>query len=141
MYLKPTNPCRVFISHATGDLAFARALATDLLEAGYQVFLDDWSIELGEDIIAKISQGIEASKAMIPLISEAFLSSVFCRDEWTAYYMSFAKEQPDSIYPVILDDSQPPALLASKKYARIREDRDYQQFLEPLLRSLKRQSY
>ncbi len=126
----------IFISHATNDLAFARAMATDLMEAGYSVFLDDWSIDLGEDIISRISDSLDSSHSLIMLISESYLKSVFCNDEWTAFYISFAKERKDSIYPVILDESRPPALLASKKYIRINNSNDYRNFLEKLLRAL-----
>jgi hypothetical protein len=44
IYTAPSNSSKVFISHANEDTEFARMLATDLKTAGYDFFLDDWSI-------------------------------------------------------------------------------------------------
>lgn len=59
------NKTEVFISHSSVDLAFSRAIATDLMDAGFSVFLDDWSINIGERIFEKISTGLRESKALI----------------------------------------------------------------------------
>ena len=119
MHLKPSHLVSVFISHSSSDLEFSRCLATDLKEIAYDVFLDDWSIELGENIVEKINTGLEASKVLIPVISKDFLSSVFCKDEWTSFYMRFAKSKQDAIMPVIIDDVDVPAILASRKYYKL----------------------
>lgn len=50
------NKTEVFISHSSVDLAFSRAIATDLMDAGFSVFLDDWSINIGERIFEKSAQ-------------------------------------------------------------------------------------
>lgn len=43
----------VFISHSSTDSIIARSFATDLMDAGYSVFLDDWSIDVGDRIYEK----------------------------------------------------------------------------------------
>ncbi|MBQ8163485.1 MAG: toll/interleukin-1 receptor domain-containing protein [Clostridia bacterium] len=67
----------IFISHAGQDLHIARALATNLIDDGFSVFLDDWSIDFGENIISRISEAIEESHSLIMLISEDYLRSIF----------------------------------------------------------------
>lgn len=81
----------IFISHASQDLYIARALATDLINDGFSVFLDDWSVDLGENIISRISDAIDESHSLIMLISSDYLRSTYCSDEWTSFYMRYSK--------------------------------------------------
>ena len=138
VYTEPSDSFSIFISHASEDLGFACALATDLKEAGYNFFLDDWSIELGENIFHRIGEGIDTSSALIPIISRSFIKSVFCLDEWTSYYNKFAKSRPNSIYPVVIDDSDVPVLLSARKYIRVKDGMDYRRYLDLLLKALKK---
>jgi hypothetical protein len=138
VYAAPNGTAKVFISHAKEDLALARTLATDLKASGYDFFLDDWSIELGENIAHEISVGIDTSSALIPIISSHFIKSVFCLDEWTSYYNKFAKLRPNSIYPIIIGNSTVPSLLAARKYIRFESADDYGPYLDRLLKGLKK---
>ena len=131
------NQC-VFISHASKDLVFARCIATDLLNAGFAVFLDDWSIDVGDRIFDKISRGLTDSNALIMVISENYLKSVCCNDEWSAFYNKAIHMENCRIYPIIIDNSDPPMLLSQIKYLRINQE-DYSEGLSALLKALKRQ--
>lgn len=128
----------VFISHSSVDLAFSRAIATDLMDAGFSVFLDDWSIDIGERIFEKISTGLHESKALIMVISKDYLESVCCTDEWGAFYGKALHDPSCVIYPIIIDESAPPALLSQIKYLRFTGD-EYSSALSKLLKSLKKQ--
>lgn len=137
-YLQKEKDMKVFISHATRDLEFARALATDIMDKGYNVFLDDWSIDLGENIINKINEGLEESQILIPIISESFIESVFCLDEWTSFYMRFAKTRQNSILPLLIDETDIPTLLSAIKYFRFTDGESYRKFLTQLGKALKK---
>jgi len=137
-YLQKEKNMKIFISHASQDLTFARCLATDIMEKGYDVFLDDWSIDLGENIINKINEGLEESQILIPIISKNFLKSVFCLDEWTSFYMRFAKIKKQSIVPLIIDDSDIPSIMSAIKYCRAKDGYSYQSFLSQLISTLKK---
>ncbi|MCQ4023217.1 MULTISPECIES: toll/interleukin-1 receptor domain-containing protein [unclassified Ruminococcus] len=126
------------MSHSTSDLAFSRALTTDLMDAGFSVFLDDWSIEIGERIFEKISAGLHESKALIMIISKDYLESVCCKDEWGAFYGKALYDKSCIIYPIIIDDSAPPTLISQIKYLRFNGD-EYSSGLSTLLKSLERQ--
>lgn len=132
------NKTEVFISHSSVDLAFSRAIATDLMDAGFSVFLDDWSINIGERIFEKISTGLCESKALIMIISKDYLKSVRCTDEWGAFYGKALHDKSCVIYPIIIDDSAPPALISQIKYLRFNGD-EYASALSTLLRSLRKQ--
>ena len=137
MYLKPRSKIQVFISHATNDLTFARSLATDLAVAGFSFFLADWSINLGENIILRIEEGLEESSALVIIVSQEFLESCFCRDEWTAYYNRFSSKVNNPIFPLIIDDSKVPTLLSARKYAHCRNGHEYHKGLTKLLYALR----
>lgn len=139
MYSDPREPYQVFISHATADMTFAKALATDLTEAGYQVFLDDWSIDLGENLWQKIGEGITQARYLIPIISKNFMRSVFCLDEWSSFYAKFSVDKQNGIMPVIIDDSEVPMILASRKYFKLVEGHQYDELLLALNRAMKHQ--
>lgn len=126
----------VFISHASRDICIARALATDLINDGFPVFLDDWSVDLGENVISHISDAILGSHSLIMLISKDYLKSTYCSDEWTSFYMKYRKTKNNSIYPIIIDESDPPALLSAIKYARTNGMDNYQEAYDALLHAI-----
>lgn len=128
----------VFISHSSIDLAFSRAIATDLMDAGFSVFLDDWSIDIGERIFEKISTGLCESKALIMVISKDYLKSVCCTDEWCSFYGKALHDKNCVIYPIIIDNSSPPTLISQIKYLRFNTG-EYASALSVLLKSLNRQ--
>lgn len=137
-FLQKEKNMKVFISHASKDLQFARCLATDIMGNGYDVFLDDWSIDLGENIIGRINEGLEESKILIPIISQNFLESVFCMDEWTSFYMRFAKIKKQSIIPLVIDNSEVPSIMSAIKYFRMLDDSTYPSFIFQLMKRLKK---
>lgn len=108
------------------------------MDAGYSVFMDDWSVEIGERIFEKISTGLHESKALVMIISEDYLSSVCCKDEWGAFYGKALHDQSWVFYPIIVDDSTSPTLISQIKYLRFRGD-EYSANLSILLKSLTKQ--
>ena len=131
---------KIFISHSSKDLHIARALATDFINDGFSVFLDDWSIDLGENIISRISDEIEESHSLVMLISEDYLSSAYCKDEWTLFYMRYRNTKKNSRYPILINEAEPPALLSAIKYARIKEMENYQEVYIQLIKAIKKHS-
>ena len=93
---------------------------------------------IGERIFEKISTGLCESKALIMIISKDYLKSVCCTDEWGAFYGKALHDKSCVIYPIIIDDSVPPALISQIKYLRFNDD-EYTSALSTLLRSLRKQ--
>lgn len=129
---------QIFISHSKKDLCFARTLSTDLINAGYKVFLDDWSIDIGDRIHDKINENLESCEALIMIISDDYIQSTYCSDEWSAFYKKAASDKKRMLYPIIMDDSEPPLLISTLKYARVKTEENYNEFLNKLLKALKK---
>lgn len=128
----------VFISHSSTDSIIARSIATDLMDAGYSVFLDDWSIDVGDRIFEKINQGLENSSGLIMIISQSYLQSICCNDEWSSFYNKSLHTKNCRVYPIIIDESNPPVLLNQIKYLRFDRE-NYSIGLSSLLKALKKQ--
>jgi hypothetical protein len=80
----------VFISHASPDKErFVVPLAESLHARGVKVWLDKWTIELGDSIAASISEGLRQSRFGIVVLSKAFFSRSWPKKELGAL---FAKE-------------------------------------------------
>lgn len=134
--LTDSQKANVFISHASIDLSRAACIASDLIEAGFSVFLDDWSINVGDRIFEMINNGLEKSTAFVMIISQDYLKSVCCNDEWAAFYGKTLHDEKCCIYPIIIDNSDPPRLLSQIKYLRTLDTPDY---IFQLIRSLHQQ--
>lgn len=127
----------VFISHSSKDDMFARMIALDVREKGYEIFLDDLSIGLGERIIQSISESLDRSVALIMLVSDSYNKSVFCNDEWQSFYMKYSKQRKSSIIPIMIGSAAPPALLSSIKYIRY-VDGNYDVIIDSVSKALRR---
>jgi len=85
----------VFLSHAGSDLATARELYVSLVELGAEVWMDDFSIELGQNIIREIDQGIASSQVGVVLVTPAVLAGRYwVEQEFTALLNSLEKVIP-----------------------------------------------
>ena len=72
----------IFISHASEDKKeIARPLAYALLQKGYNVFLDELAIKLGDSISDSINKGLSQAPNGIVIISPVFLSKNWTRAE------------------------------------------------------------
>jgi hypothetical protein len=71
----------LFLSHSSADKTFVRKLANDLGACEVDVWLDEWEIAPGDSIYQEISKGIQSSKYIALIISNAFLSSKWASEE------------------------------------------------------------
>lgn len=71
----------VFISHASEDKGdLVRPLATELRDAGLEVWYDEFELKLGDSLRRKIDAGIRQARFGIVVLSEAFFAK-----NWTQY--------------------------------------------------------
>jgi TIR domain len=73
-----------FVSYAAADVAWARWIAWELEEAGYRTILQDWDFGPGQNFIAAMQRASEQARAVAAVVSDAYLTSRFAQDEWTA---------------------------------------------------------
>jgi hypothetical protein len=66
----------VFLSHSSADKPVVRELAEQLRAAGLRVWFDEWLIQPGDLISAKIEEGLEHSAVLLFCMSaNAFVSA------------------------------------------------------------------
>ena len=75
------NPRQIFISHANQDATFARRLAQDLKEHGWQVWIAPDSIEPGEKWVEAINRGLEESGAFVLVVTGDAVQSRWVQSE------------------------------------------------------------
>jgi TIR domain len=111
-----SQPLRFFVTHSSKDVEFARRLGADLRASGLGGFLDIYSIQPGDDFVARINKGLEECDVFIPILSLDALKSPWCREEINAAVA--LSNQPSrqgrpSIISVLVEDcagAMPPLL-------------------------------
>jgi len=90
----------VFLSHASEDKDdVARPLALQLQERGLRVWYDEFELRIGDNLIAKLNAGINASRFGILVLSKDFFGK-----DWTEYELntleSLAVTEDYIIFPI-----------------------------------------
>ena len=109
--LAPNIAMRVFLSHSSRDKPAVEALARYLREQGIDVWLDKWEISPGDDIIARMNDGLLQADAGLIVFSAQSLESPWVKAEVsTLTYERIKSGQP--LIPVqVGDDAYIPPLL------------------------------
>jgi hypothetical protein len=78
----PEPGLRLFISHASEDKnALARPLAEALIDAGYRIWYDDFSLVAGDSVKEQIDRGLASCNYAIVILSKAFFSKHWPKEE------------------------------------------------------------
>ena len=107
----------VFLSHSSKDKPIAKRIATDLTQAGIDVWFDEWEIKVGDSISQKIQQALDAVDFVAVVLSSESLKSGWVEKEWQAKVGHEAQTRQTMILPLKVDDCPLPPLLRDKKYA------------------------
>jgi WD40 repeat protein len=104
----------IFISHSSGDRAFADELRDRLLAAGHRsLFLDydsAYGIPPGREWERELYAQLRACQAVVVLCSERSM-----RSPWVFAEVTQAKALGKQLFPLRLDDAEIPALIASQQ--------------------------
>ncbi|MFM7548523.1 MAG: toll/interleukin-1 receptor domain-containing protein [Cyanobacteriota bacterium] len=102
---------KVFLSHSSRDKPAVEALARYLRQEGIDAWLDKWEIGPGDDIIAKMNDGLEQADAGVIVFSAQSLQSPWVNAEVSSLtHERIKKGQP--LIPVQAgDDAYIPPLL------------------------------
>ena len=98
---KETEQNSIFISYGREvDVSyFVRQLKRDLEANGYAVWLDMESIPSGSDWHGAIGTGLQECSAIIPIITQKYVSSRFCMNE-----LYTADGDKKAIFPIMYED-------------------------------------
>lgn len=112
----------VFISHRGADTSEAERLATEIKNAGHQVWLDEWELNVGDSIIGKMNEGLEGATYVVLCLSAHGVTAPWMGREWMSTLAQQLNGRNVKLLPVRLTGGDPPAILADIKYADLVKD-------------------
>ena len=114
-----TAHTKVFLSHSSADADLARRLALDLRSANVDVWLDQWELGVGEEIVQSIEQGVDEAEFVIVLLTRASVASEWVDREWRLKVEKEAQNERIAVVPVRGEPCEIPDFLAQRSHADI----------------------
>ncbi len=128
---------KVFLSHNHADKEFVRRLASDLNAHGIKYWLDEAEMKIGDSLIQKISEGLTSANYFIIVLSPNSVNTPWVKNELEiALTLEISRSRQISILPVLIKDCEIPIFLTPKLYADFRNENDYENSFEKLVRSM-----
>lgn len=112
----------VFLSHSSKDKPVVRALAERLSSDGLRVWFDEWEIRPGNNIPAKIEQGLESSRLLVLCMSKHALGADWSALERQTFRFRDPLNKERRFIPLRLDDVVPTGSLAQFSYVDLRSE-------------------
>jgi hypothetical protein len=112
----------IFISHSTADTDVADRIATGLRTFGYKVWYAEWAIAPGDSIVAKIEEELAKTDILVILLSPNSIRSRWVQRELNATLMRQLSGQKVKVVPIMIAESDIPAILKDIKYIDMTQD-------------------
>ncbi len=112
----------LFLCHASEDKAFVDDLANYLDNLDIRLWYDKREIKVGDSIVARVNDGLEAASHLVIVLSKAGVEKPWVTRELSAALMKQLGDRSVSVLPVLRDDCRIPPLLADIRYADCRVD-------------------
>lgn len=109
----------IFVSHASDDSVVANKLAEHLRDAGHDTKVDTKELDLGDNAIAFINDGIAAAHTVIILFSKSTKDAKWQKLEIDAAVWNEVAQDGGRCIVVRLDDTQVPPVLGPKIYGTL----------------------
>jgi small GTP-binding protein len=106
----------VFLSHSSKDKAVVRAVAERLRTDGVQVWFDEWELKPGDNIHAKIEEGLEHSRVLILCMSAHAFDSDWAQLESGTFRFRDPLNRERRFIPLRLDNAPIKGSLAQFSY-------------------------
>ncbi len=126
----------IFLSHSHKDKSFARKLASDLSKLGIRVWLDEAEIKIGDSLIEKISSGIDEMEYVGAILSRHSVSSEWVKKELDIAMNQEIENRRVKVLPILIEDCQLPTFLEEKLFADFREERNYSDQRNKLVKAI-----
>jgi hypothetical protein len=126
----------VFLSHSAKDREFVVRLATDLAEAGLQVWLDQWNIRPGDSFAVAIEDAIKASRFLLIVMSPDYFQSAWTKQEWQYALADEIERGRVRLIPILYRDCEIPSMLRTKQWVDFRDKAQYRAVLDRLVHNL-----
>lgn len=126
----------IFLSYNHADKSFVRQLASDLQASGARVWVDEGEIRLGDSLIQKISQGLEAMDYVAVVLSPESVASSWVQKELEVAMAREINGRRIRVLPLLYRDCSMPSFLRDKLYADFRHPHGYSAGLALVLQRL-----
>ncbi len=126
----------VFISHSAKDREFVITLASDLAQAGINVWLDQWNIKVGDSFAQAIDEAIKESRFVLMVMSPDYFQSTWTRQEWQYGLANELQEKGIRLIPVLYRDCDIPPMLRTKQWVDFRDEKEYKIIVNRLVADL-----
>lgn len=127
---------KVFLSHNHADKAFVRRLATDLVQAGADIWIDEVEMKVGDSLIGKISSGITGSDFVAVVLSKSSVTSPWVTQELEIALTMQIGGSPLRVLPLRLDEAPLPPFLVGKMYSDFSDEAGYRDGLRSVARAV-----
>lgn len=126
---------RIFISYSHHDKDLVDRIVAGLKEDGHDIWMDSLRLKPGDNISAKVEEGLSQAEALIVVISENSFRSQWVQQEFAAIALQQISKRERRIIPVKLDQSAVPSYLADRVYLDL--SKDFEQGLRKLREDLR----
>lgn len=126
----------IFLSHTSIDKPFVRKLAADLRNNGHTVWIDEAEINIGDSLISKIREGLDAADYIAVVLSKASVQSEWVKKELEIASTKEIKSKKKIVLPLIIENVDLPGFLEGKLYGDFSDENNYGSTLSLLLRAL-----
>jgi len=108
-----------FVSYSPADEGWASWIAWELEKAGYRTVLQAWDFVPGTNFIDFMDRGVTQARAVIAVLSRAYLKSRYGRLEWQSAIRADPDDPARKLITVKIDDSPVEGLLATITYVNL----------------------
>ncbi len=108
-----------FVSYSPADEGWASWIAWELESAGYRTVLQAWDFVPGTNFIDFMDRGLTQARAVIAVLSHAYLKSRYGRLEWQSAIRADPDDPSRKLITVKIDDSPLEGLLATITYVNL----------------------
>jgi WD40 repeat protein len=113
------GPVDFFVSYSPADEGWASWIAWELESAGYRTVVQAWDFVPGTNFIDFMDRGVTQSRAVIAVLSRAYLKSRYGRLEWQSAIRADPDDPSRKLITVKVDDSPLEGLLATITYVNL----------------------
>ncbi|NVK53416.1 MAG: toll/interleukin-1 receptor domain-containing protein [Flavobacteriaceae bacterium] len=127
---------KIFLSHTSFDKPIVRKFKKLLEEEGFDVWLDEDSILIGDSILKSIERGLLMTDYVLLFISKKALKSSWVEKEITAALTLEIEKKDNLILPIVIDEIELPLFLKDKKY--IKFNKNYKSCINEIISVIER---
>ena len=109
-------PKDFFISYNQHDRVWAEWIAWTLEESGYTTVLQAWDNPTGAKIATFMNQATESTRRTIAVLSDDYLKSGYCMEEWEMRYHDDPSGRSRLLVPLRVRECKLPPIMRSRAY-------------------------